>query len=301
MITNKDFNTCYEYIISEEYDKSNITTFLKREYDYSVRCINQIKKEGQLLVNSVPSYFSKEIKAGDKISVYFPIEFSHIKPIKLSIDIVYEDEDLLLVNKSPFMTTHLTSKHQEDTLENALMYEFKSRGENIKVRFVSRLDMNTSGLVIVAKNKYVHHFIQNQNSLGNIEKKYFAVCSGVPEKDGGTINKPIRLSPEDNIKREVCEDGEGQNALTGYKVVKKMGDSSLIELELFTGRTHQIRVHLASIGCPVIGDDLYNKVKSDLINRQALHAYYVSFIHPRSREKLEFQISLPKDMKKLII
>ncbi|MEG0301660.1 RluA family pseudouridine synthase, partial [Cetobacterium sp.] len=165
-------------------------------------------------------------------------------------------------------------------------------------RFVNRLDMNTSGLVIVAKNAYAHHVLSKDMSDDKVAKKYITVVKGIVKDDEGTINQPIYRDDEDCIKRVVDE--RGQASITHYKVLKRLNDATLLEVKLETGRTHQIRVHMNFIGHGIIGDELYGYVDENLINRQALHAYSLEFMQPRTKENLEFKVEIPHDMKELI-
>ena len=158
--------------------------------------------------------------------------------------------------------------------------------------------MNTSGLVIVAKNAYAHHVLSTDMSENLVEKKYIAVVKGVMKEDEGTIDAPIYRPTDDSIKRVVDE--RGQRSITHYKVVERLNDATVVELKLETGRTHQIRVHLAHLGYGIIGDELYGYVDESLIKRQALHAYSLKFKQPRTREDLEFEAEIPEDMKELI-
>ena len=182
--------------------------------------------------------------------------------------------------------------------KNGITYYIKEKNENVKVRFVNRLDMNNSGLVIVAKNAYAHHTLSVDMGNDAVEKKYITVVKGIVENDEGTINEPIYRPTEDSIKRIVDE--KGQASITHYKVLERLNDATVVEVKLETGRTHQIRVHMSHIGHGIIGDELYGYVDENLINRQALHAYSLSFNQPRTKENLEFKAELSNDIKNLI-
>lgn len=225
---------------------------------------------------------------------------SNIIPIKLDLEIVYEDNDILIVNKAPFLLTHPSLKKADITLANAIVYYFKEKGiNNFIPRFISRLDMNTSGLIMVAKNAYTQSFMQSNNS--KLKKKYLAIAEGLLEKDEIIVEEKI-YKDGDNLRRII--DNRGQEAKTRFKLIEKFKalDLSLVECELFTGRTHQIRVHLKHINHPIIGDDLYNEesIYSKLVNRQMLHSYNISFIHPISKKLIEIEIPMYKDMKELL-
>ncbi|MGN1033688.1 MAG: RluA family pseudouridine synthase, partial [Intestinibacter sp.] len=216
----------------------------------------------------------------------------------LNLDIVYDDFDLIVVNKPPFMVVHPTKSHFENTMANGVTDYIIKKGEAVKIRFVNRLDMNTSGLVIVAKNPFAQHVLSSEMKDEGFDKKYITVVKGIVEKDRDTINEPIYRPTDDSVKRVV--DPRGQESITHYKVIERLKDATVLEVKLETGRTHQIRVHMSHIGHPIIGDELYGSLDEDLINRQALHAYSLKFKQPRTKEILEFKTDIPRDMKELI-
>nr|WP_330401819.1 RNA pseudouridine synthase [Clostridioides difficile] len=183
-------------------------------------------------------------------------------------------------------------------MANGISYYIDNQKENVKIRFVNRLDMNTSGLVIVAKNAYAHHTLSTAMSENKVEKKYITVVDGIIKENEGTIDEPIYRPTEDSIKRIIDE--RGQSSITHYKVIERLENATVLEVSLETGRTHQIRVHMAHIGHGIIGDELYGCVDEKLINRQALHAYKLEFEQPRTKEKLKFKADIPEDMKELI-
>ena len=211
---------------------------------------------------------------------------------------VYEESEISGMDGT---TTTLVIKDDVLVLERegstSTRMEFK-KGEDVKIRFVNRLDMNTSGLVIVAKNPYAQFVLSSDMKEDKVEKMYIAVVKGVVKEDRGTINAPIYRPTEDSVKRIVHVDG--QPSITHYEVVERLNDATVLKLRLETGRTHQIRVHLNHIGHGIIGDELYGYVDENLINRQALHAYSLKFKQPRTKENLEFEAQLPKDMEELI-
>ena len=209
-----------------------------------------------------------------------------------------DDFDIIMVNKPPFMVVHPTKSHYNNTIANGITDYIIKNDEKVKVRFVNRLDMNTSGLVIVAKNAYAHHTLSQDMSNDKVEKSYITVVHGIVTNDKGTINQPIYRPTEDSIKRVV--DDRGQESITHYKVIERLKDATVLQVKLETGRTHQIRVHMNYIGHGIIGDELYGYVNEELINRQALHAYKLDFEQPRTKEKLSFEAELPKDIKNLI-
>ncbi|TAH59581.1 MAG: RluA family pseudouridine synthase, partial [Gottschalkiaceae bacterium] len=224
-------------------------------------------------------------------------EIENSIPINIPLDIIYEDYDLLILNKQPNIVVHPTKSHLDDTIGNGVAYYFKSKNIKKKVRFINRLDMGTSGILVIAKNSFTHQQLSKQMEEDSIEKMYTAVVKGVIEVENGVINAPIGKKEDEPMIREVMKDG--QHALTKYKVIERYSDATLVQVKIETGRTHQIRVHMKYIGHPIIGDILYNK-ESDLINRQALHAHYFKFNHPRTGEEKEVKANLPEDMKELL-
>ena len=187
--------------------------------------------------------------------------------------------------------------HYDNSLSNGVKYYFNLIGLHKKIRPVNRLDRNTSGLVIFAKNEYIQEFLIKEMQSKTFSKEYLAILEGTLDKKQGTINAPIARKKDSIIER--CIDNSGDNSITHYKVLKEFDNFSLVNFKLETGRTHQIRVHSSYIGHPILGDDLYGN-KSNLINRQALHSYKISFIHPKTREKMHFEIDMPQDMLNII-
>ena len=294
----KKENQRYDLITYISEEEMTLKDILLDKLNFSVRSLSKMKREQTVLVNKEFKKPSTKIKKGDLIEVKIDEEMANFMPQDLKLDILYDDFDLIMVNKPPFMVVHPTKSHCDNTVANGVTYYINEKKENVKIRFVNRLDMNTSGLVIVAKNAYAHHALSNDMSLDNVEKVYIAVVKGVVKKDSGTINLPIFRPSEDSIKRVV--DDKGQASITHYEVLERLNDATVLKLRLETGRTHQIRVHLSHIGYGIIGDELYGYVDENLINRQALHAYSLKFKQPRTKENLEFKADLPEDMKNLI-
>lgn len=288
----------YNLISYTSEENSTLKEILLDKLNFSVRSLSKMKREKTVLVNGEFKKPSTNILKGDLIEVKIDEDMANFEPQDLNLDIIYDDFDIIMVNKPPFMVVHPTKSHFDKTIANGVTDYIIKKDEKVKVRFVNRLDMNTSGLVIVAKNAYAHHVLSKDMSDDKVEKTYITVVKGIVENDEGTINQPIYRPTEDSIKRVVDE--RGQVSVTHYKVLERLKDSTVLEVKLETGRTHQIRVHMNYIGHGIIGDELYGYVDESLINRQALHAYSLEFMQPRTKEILKFNEDIPKDMRDLI-
>lgn len=274
--------------ITKTHGGKNIQDFLTKNQGYSSRSMRKISLE----LNGVSiKSIKKRLVTGDVLAVEEAEKGSNLEAKYLPLDIVYEDADLLVLNKPPYLLVHPTKKHAEMTLAQGILYYFQHKGLNIIPRFYNRLDMNTSGIIIVAKNGYSQSFLQKNE----VRKYYQAIVEGICQEKEFIVEKNIACK-EGEIKRFVSET-EGQYAKTAFKVLKenKNFEITLLEAELFTGRTHQIRVHLASVGHPIIGDELYGK-KNAVYKRQLLHSYKTSLIHPTTKKEMLFEIELPTDM-----
>lgn len=274
---------------------ASLKEILLNEIGISVRLMVALKKGDFVRVNGERATVSTAIKTNDQIEIKLPEETSEYMPQDIKIEIHYEDEDVLVVEKPYDMVVHPTRSHLYGTMLNGILYYFKQNKIHSKVRFVNRLDRYTSGVLIVAKNQFAHSYMSKGNALWELDKEYIAIAGGRLE-GSGTVNKKIGKS-EDGIKREVREDG--QEAITHYQVIKSTSEASLVKIRLETGRTHQIRVHMASMGHPLLGDELYGGC-TDKIQRQALHASKLGFYSPRKPEKQEIKIKLPEDIRELV-
>lgn len=285
-----------EIIIDKNSFRMKVSQYLREFHNYSGRSLRNIEV-----------YFN-----GNKVKTTFKLPQEGILIVKekekstdleakyLNLDIIYEDDDLLIINKPPFLLTHPTLKKVDITLANGIVYYFNDKYKKKLVpRFVNRLDMNTSGLIVIAKNAFTQSFFQSENA--NIEKKYLAIAEGIIEDDHFIIEKNI-YKDGDRLDRIIDE--RGQYAKTEFKVIERFNNIgvTLVECKLYTGRTHQIRVHLKSINHPIIGDSLYNPESkyNKIVNRQMLHSYFLEFNHPTTGKRLKFDIGLYKDMKDLI-
>ena len=289
--------------VEDVVEGTKLREYLKREMGISTRLIRSASIQKRIFINNEVVKMNRVIKNGEIIKIDLEKEESqNIAPEKIDIDIVYEDEDILVVNKKPFMVVHPTKTYQSGTLANGVINYFMESNQNCIVRLVSRLDMNTSGLIIISKNQFSHGMLSKAMSENKVEKRYLAIVHGIFKEKQGTIDKPI-YRPEgiENGTRRVVDE-RGQRSITHYKVVEEFSDSSLVECKLETGRTHQIRVHLSYLGHPIYGDVLYGDGdnEGDLIERQALHAYGLDFKSPRTEKELSLRADLPDDMKELM-
>ena len=283
-----------EFLVDKDFEKQTVGRYLRTYCSVSARTLAKLKRtEGAILLNGEPVRAIDFVKSGDKISIDIPTGVSEgIVPVKLPLDIVFEDKYIIVLNKPPFMPVHPTKVHQEDTLANALAFYNENKGESFTFHAVNRLDRNTSGLVIVAKDRHTA-FVMSQRE---IIKYYTAFVMG-KISDIGTINAPIALSDNSKIVRTVTP--HGKPAITHFEPMEQKENFTILKLNLETGRTHQIRCHMSYIGHPLLGDDLYGG-SLEFINRHALHCGYVSFKHPITNEFLELTADLPDDMKGLL-
>lgn len=285
-----------EYII--ENNKSNINQILQNELSISSRLLYKLIKSQRILLNGNICDTRNHSNVGDTLIVDFNYDEdnSNIVPTKMDLDIIYEDEWLLIVNKPAGVAIHPSILHYSDSLCNGIRFYFDSIGLKKKIRPVNRLDLNTSGLVIFAKCEYIQECLISQMKDHLFKKEYLAICDGIFENKYGTINLPIARKEDSIIER--CISDDGQPSITHYKVLKEFSNYSLVRCILETGRTHQIRVHMSAISHPLIGDSLYGSL-SDLIDRQALHCYKLKFVHPITKKFMDFCGEIPLDFKKL--
>ena len=287
-------------------DKIRIDLYLTEKEIYPSRSqIHNLITQGKIRVNSYPVKPSYILKNGDVIDLaLLEKKELEIEAEAIPLDIIYEDEYLVVVNKPADMIVHPAGKICSGTLVNALLYHCKDSlsgiGGVIRPGIVHRLDKNTSGLMVVAKNDSAHLDLSRQIKNHQVTKKYIALVHGNMRDDSGIIDAPIGRSLKNRKKMAVTE-GKSREAITHFKVLKRFSGYTLVEATLRTGRTHQIRVHLAFIGYPIVGDQLYGHKRQGLnINRQALHSCVLGFVHPSSKKHMEFSAPLPKDMQELI-
>lgn len=297
----------YHFLINEELDGERIDKALNHLIESLSRSfIAKLIKENQVTVNGKTVKSSYSLKTDDEVVFCLPPSIQpDIQPENIPLDILYEDRDVIIINKPKGMVVHPAAGHYSGTLVNALMYHC---GEDLsgingimRPGIVHRIDMNTTGSIIVCKNDRAHNCIAEQLKKHSITRKYHAICYGVIKDDEGTINKPIGRHPTDRKKMAVNEKN-GKEAITHYKVLKRFQNYTYIECQLETGRTHQIRVHMSSIGHPLLGDDVYAPGRKPPfhLEGQTLHAKILGFIHPDSKEYIELDAPLPEYFEKLI-
>lgn len=283
--------------VTKEDEGLEVKDIMRNHFDFSARLRNKIKREKLVLLNDKQTAGWITPKVGDVIRITLPDEKSHFEPQAIPLYPVFEDDDILIINKQPGLIVHPTRGHPSGTVANALMHYMEQTGQSFKIRFVNRLDMDTSGLLVIAKNAYCQNDYTRQMKENLVEKRYIAIVKGIVESDNGTIDLPIGRPDPENVRRGVMEGGSP--SVTHYKVCERFPKKgyTMVELLLETGRTHQIRVHMSHIGHPVLGDWLYGGDNILLMERQALHAARLSFTHPITKKKLMLKAPLPDDMK----
>lgn len=285
------------YVNSSKY--SNVKEVLKAEFSMSDRLLLKLKKLDKIYLNGNVTSVNHPVLENDLIECYLDYEEdnSNIIPTEMPLNIIYEDEAYIVVNKPAGIPVHPSMDHYTDSLSNGIAFYFNQIGLKKKIRPVNRLDKDTSGIVIFAKNEYIQECLVRQMKSKEFIKRYIAVVNGNLDNLEGTINAPIARKEGSIIERCVSETGD--IAITHYKVLKRKTDFDIVECILETGRTHQIRVHFAYLGHSLLSDTLYG-TSSSLINRQALHAYKVEFTHPLSKKKVKYITTVPEDLNKLM-
>ncbi len=285
------------YVNSSKY--SNVKEVLKAEFSMSDRLLLKLKKLDKIYLNGNVTSVNHPVLENNLIECYLDYEEdnSNIVPTEMPLNIIYEDEAYIVVNKPAGIPVHPSMDHYTDSLSNGIAFYFNQIGLKKKIRPVNRLDKDTSGIVIFAKNEYIQECLVRQMKSKGFIKRYIAVVNGNLDNLEGTINAPIARKEGSIIERCVSETGD--IAITHYKVLKRKTDFDIVECILETGRTHQIRVHFAYLGHSLLSDTLYG-TSSSLINRQALHAYEVEFTHPLSKKKVKYIATVPEDLNKLM-
>lgn len=287
------------YHITEDADSLRVEQYLRRR-GFSYQNLTQFKKMPEsILINGVWSYMRTPLHSGDILTVHIRETESspNIPPVELPLDIVYEDEDIVVVNKPAGMPVHPSLNNYRNSLANALMYYYQQQGKPFIFRCTNRLDRDTSGLTVIAKHMVSSSILSSMTARHEIEREYLAVVRGSVVPSSGTIDAPIGRTGSSLIERKIDFE-HGERAVTHYHVVKEENGHSLVSLILETGRTHQIRVHMKYIGFPLVGDYLYNP-DMEYIQRQALHSCRLSFRHPITGKHMEFTADLPEDMDRI--
>ena len=300
------------YDITTEYDGMKISRFLQLK-GYSEKNLTVLRgREETIYLNGRPVHMNETICQGDLIEVYIPEieELTDVIPVDIPIEVVYEDEDIIVINKPANMPIHPSRMHQDNSLANALAYYYKKNlcdgnydiwDNKFVFRCINRLDRDTTGLTIVAKHMVSAAILYNEMKCRDIRRTYYAIVEEAADNrltDSGIIDAPIGRVDEQGIARRVDYEN-GQPAVTHYEVIDRVGDLALVQLKLETGRTHQIRVHMSHIGHPLIGDNIYNP-RNSIMDRQALHAGELEFIHPITGEKLIIKADILEDMRRVL-
>lgn len=289
-------NRNIDYIIDEDSAGLRVEQFLRRKR-YSGQNLSEIKRMPKsILVNGVHYYMRQELSTGDHLQVRIceTQNSEKIPPTKLPLDIIYEDEDLLVLNKPAGMPIHPSLNNYTNSMANALAYYFQSQGKPFIFRCCNRLDRDTSGLTIVSKHLVSGSILSDMTKYREVHREYLAIARGSVTPSEGTIQAPLGRKEGTIIERTVDWE-HGEDAVTHYKVVKEANGHSLVSLRLETGRTHQIRIHMKYLGYPLIGDYLYNP-DMEYMTRQALHSHHMEFTHPITGENMSFTAPLPEDM-----
>jgi len=290
-------------VIGADRAGKSVYDVLRRELGLSNRMLSRLKgDERGILVDGERVTVRYRLAEGQRLELAVDdrVGAEHILPVDLPIEILCDDPDFFAVNKPSNMPTHPSHGHYDDTLANALAYHCAAAGEPFIFRPVNRLDRNTSGIVLAARNQLSAARLAASMQAGEIEKRYLALLDGVLTQDAGELCAPIRRTAESIITREVCAEGEGDYALTRWHVLARNDRHTLVEASPITGRTHQLRVHFAHLGCPIHGDDLYGNAADDL-DRQALHAGSLIFPHPADHRPVHLTAPPPDDLRHCII
>ena len=293
-------NRNIDYIIDEDSAGLRVEQFLRRKR-YSGQNLSEIKRMPKsILVNGVHYYMRQELSTGDHLQVRIceTQNSEKIPPTKLALDIIYEDEDLLVLNKPAGMPIHPSLNNYTNSIANALAYYFQSQGKPFIFRCCKRLDRDTSGLTIVSKHLVSGSILSDMTKYRKVHREYLAIVRGSVTPSEGTIQAPLGRKDGTIIERTVDWE-HGEDAVTHYKVVKEANGHSLVSLRLETGRTHQIRIHMKYLGYPLIGDYLYNP-DMEYMTRQALHSHHMEFTHPITGEHMSFTAPLPEDMARVM-
>ncbi|WP_188208335.1 RluA family pseudouridine synthase [Alkalibacillus aidingensis] len=286
----------FEWKITRKHEDWLVRDYLLHVRAFSSRLLKQVKLNGEILRNQQHCTVKERLRSGDRLVVFFPPEqiSEALQPMELKLNVIYEDPYVLVINKPRgiAVSPNMNDRHRP-TLASGVLDYFKQINVESTVHILTRLDKYTSGTVLIAKHRYIHHLLQNEK----IERQYVAVVHGQLKQKKGTIDLPIGRNLPSIIERKVTK--QGKRAITHYQVVKDNGQDSLVKVKLETGRTHQIRVHLAHLGHPLLGDDLYGGMTTEIFG-QALHCQLLAFNHPILNQRIHCYGSFPTEMERLI-
>ncbi|HEY9061207.1 MAG TPA: RluA family pseudouridine synthase [Pseudobacteroides sp.] len=290
-----------KYTAASDDAGKKLKVILKSKMSLSERLIKRLKNASKIYVDCSLKFVNHIVSEGETVEVHIDFEETaeDIIPEDIPLDIIYEDEYLIAINKQPGIVVHPTCSHPTGTIANGVMLHFLKNNQYKKIRPVSRLDRDTSGVIVFAKNEFIQEALIKQMHHNSYIKEYIGIVSGIVESTSGTIDLPIARKPGSIMLRHISEDGV--KSVTHYAVLKHLTDATLLKFNLETGRTHQIRVHCQAIGHPLIGDTLYSDLISPFIDRQALHSHETTFNHPIHNHPVHLKANIPQDINKLII
>lgn len=280
-----------EILIDVSQSGRRVKDILRNDLRVSAAILTQLKKEKDgILLGGNPVFATEKVRAGEILKITLRDGSSQMEKAELPLSVLYEDEDVILLDKPRNMPTHPSQNHHQDTLANGLMGYFS--GQNFIFRAITRLDKDTSGVVLVAKNPISGAILVEDMKVGRIQKEYMAVTNGTPNPPKGRLEAPIRRQKESIVLR--CVSPDGREAITEYETIAKEKDLALVRLMPLTGRTHQLRVHMSHLGCPIFGDDLYGAPQREESTR--LHCGKLQFFHPITGKEMVVEAPLPEDM-----
>jgi 23S rRNA pseudouridine1911/1915/1917 synthase len=296
---NLEVNMILEHTIDKNDSGKPVLFILKSRLQLSTKFINKLKLQNKIMINNIPVKTNYIVRENEVLKAELELEedCDNIEPQDIPIDIIYEDDCLLVLNKQPGIVVHPTFNHPNSTIANGIVYYLKQKGISKKVRPVSRLDRETSGIIIFAKNQFAQDVLIQQMQDKIFEKEYLGIVQGIPTNKTGTINLPIDRKPESIMLRWISD--TGAPSITHYEVLNSSQEynTAMLKFKLETGRTHQIRVHCQAMGFPIYGDTLYSDNKDFLIPRQALHSHTTKILHPQTKKEIIFNAELPDDIK----
>ena len=296
------YSSVVKHIVTEQEDGVSVEQICRKKYDISARLLSELKRTDGLHLNGEHIRTIDTVSKGDILTIDLSENnvSENVESVKMELDILYDDDFLTIVNKPRNMCMHPSIGNYLNTLANGIVYYWQSKGENHKFHAVNRIDRNTSGLCIIAKNRYAHGILSEQTKNKTLNKTYFAIVCGNLKDSCGTISAPIARAEEGIIKRIVSPNGKP--AVTHYTTISQNDEFAFVKIKTETGRTHQIRVHFSNIGHPLIGDTLYGYKENEYINAAGhlLHCGELDFKHPLSKDFMHFSADVPEDMRKIL-